>query len=125
MNETVLLGRDRQIAEIPRAVWEGHLQQAPEHTKTRLDFMTEDHHRIRYLVVRDLANRGQPIEPEVISQSLQLPLGRVMAILDELERNLFFLVRNDQGAVAWACPVTAEPTPHRLIFSAGERLYGA
>lgn len=125
MNETVLLGRDRQIAEIPRAAWEEHLAQAPDHTQSRLSFMTEEHHQVRHFVVRELPNQGEPIVPEVISQSLQSPLPRVNAILDELERNLFFLVRNDQGAVAWAFPVTADRTPHRLIFSTGERLYGA
>jgi hypothetical protein len=49
----------------------------------------------------------------------------VQAILEELERNLLFLVRGESGAVAWAFPVTVEPTPHRLNFSTGERLFGA
>jgi hypothetical protein len=49
----------------------------------------------------------------------------VKGILDELERNLFFLVRNAQGAVSWAYPVTVEPTPHQLRFHSGERLYAA
>ncbi len=125
MSETILLGRDRQISEIPRATWEEHLAQAPQHNRTRLSFMSEEHHQIRYFVVKELPNRGKPIEPEVISQSLQLPLVRVRTILNELERKLFFLVRNDQGAVSWAYPVTAEPTPHHLIFSTSEQLYGA
>jgi hypothetical protein len=49
----------------------------------------------------------------------------VKSILEELERKLFFLVRNEQGAVAWAYPVTVEITPHRLDFNTGERIYGA
>lgn len=125
MTETILLGRDRQITEVPRAMWEQHVAQAPEHTRDRLAFMSDDHHGVRYFVVRELANRAVPVEAEVIVQALELPVARVKTILDELERNLFFLVRNEQGAVAWAFPVTVEPTPHRLIFSSGERLYGA
>lgn len=125
MSQAILLGRDRQISEIPRASWEEHLAQAPQHGQTRLSFMSEEHHQIRYFVVKELLNRGKPIEPEVISQSLQVPLVRVKAILNELERKLFFLVRNEQDAVSWAYPVTAEPTPHHLTFSTGERLYGA
>ncbi len=54
-----------------------------------------------------------------------MPLEVVRAILEELERKLFFLVRNDQGAVTWAFPATVETTPHKLTFSTGERLYGA
>jgi len=87
--------------------------------------MTEAHHQIRYLVVKEMVHRQKPIEPEFVSEKLNLPLERVNLILEELERKLFFLVRNEQGAVAWAYPVTVEPTPHRLNFSSGERLYGA
>jgi len=49
----------------------------------------------------------------------------VNEILDDLEGNLFFLVRNERGHVSWAFPVTAEQTRHRLRFSTGERIYAA
>lgn len=125
MNDKVLLGRDQQIVEIPRSLWEQHLSQIPLHSQDRLNFMTDAHHRIRYFVVKEMVSRQKPIEPEVISEKLKMPLKRVNFILEELERKLFFLVRNEQGAVAWAYPVTVETTPHRLVFSSGERLYGA
>ena len=125
MSETILFGQDRHITKIPRATWEEHLAQAPQHSRTRLSFMSEEHHKVRYFVVKEIANGGKPIEPEAISRALQLPLVRVRAVLKELERKLFFLVRNDQGAVSWAFPVTAEPTPHHLTFSTNQRLYGA
>ncbi len=105
MNETVLLGQGRQITELPRKTWEGHLSQVPQHSETRLGFMSEEHHRVRYFVVRELQSTGKPIQQEFISQSLKLPVGRVNTILNELESNLFFLVRNGQGAVTWAYPL--------------------
>jgi hypothetical protein len=125
MGETVLLGRGRQITEISRHMWEEDLVHVPEHTKTRLGFMSEDHHLVRYFIVRELPHSGVPIQPEVIAQALQLSPARVNTVLDELEKNLFFLVRDDQGSVSWAYPVTAEITSHRLSFSMGEQLYGA
>jgi hypothetical protein len=125
MEEKVLLGRDQQILKIPRAMWEQHLAQIPQHSQSRLNFMTEAHHQIRCFVVKALANRQKPIDPEFIARELNLPLEQVNAILEELERRLFFLVRNEQGAVAWAYPVTVETTPHKLNFSSGERLYAA
>jgi hypothetical protein len=126
-NDFVLLGRGSQITQVPRAMWEKHVTQAqdPEHSQARLGFMTPAHHQVRYFVVRELAIRGSPISPEVISTALGLSLDQVQVILEELEKHLVFLVRNEQGAVAWAYPVTVEPTPHRLDFSTGERLYGA
>lgn len=125
MEEKILLGRDKKILEIPQATWKEHLTQIPQHSQSRLSFMTDAHHEIRYFVVKELASRQSPIEPEFISSKLNMSLEKVKHILEELERKLFFLVRNEQGAVAWAYPVTVDATPHRLNFASGERLYGA
>jgi hypothetical protein len=125
MEEKILLGRSQQILEIPQATWKEHLTQISQHSQTRLSFMTDAHHRVRYFVVKELADKQKPIEPEFISTTLNMPLAQVTGILEELERKLFFLVRDEQGAVAWAYPVTVETTPHKLNFSTGERLYGA
>jgi len=125
MEEKILLGRERQILEIQQAVWKQHLTQIPEHSQSRLNFMTGAHHQVRYFVVKELIDGLKPIQPESIADKLNLPLERVQVILGELERKLFFLVRNDQGAVTWAYPVTVEPTPHKLTFASGESLYAA
>ena len=125
MEETILLGRGQKILEIPRTTWAGHLDLVPQHSQSRLSFMTQAHHQVRYFVVKELVNLQKPIEPEYISKKLNLSLDQVKSILAELEEKLFFLVTNDQGAVAWAYPVTVEPTPHPISFSTGERLYGA
>jgi len=125
MSGTILMGRGHQIIKIPRKEWEKHLSAVPQHSETRLGFMSEEHHLVRYFVVRELPRTGEPMPPEFISQKLRLPLARTNAILDELERNLLFLVRNGQGAVSWAYPVTVDHTPHHLTFSTGEQLYAA
>jgi hypothetical protein len=125
MEEKILLGRDREILEIPQATWKQELVQIPQHSQARLNFMTDSHHQIRYFVVKEMVIRQKPIAPELISEKLSIPLERVNFLLEELERKLFFLVRNEQGAVAWAYPITAEATPHKLSFASGERLYGA
>jgi hypothetical protein len=124
MEEKILLGRDREILEIPQATWKQELAQIPQHSQARLNFMTDTHHQIRYFVVKEMVIRQKPIEPELISEKLSIPL-EVNFLLEELERKLFFLVRNEQGAVAWAYPITVETTPHKLSFASGERLYGA
>ena len=125
MEAKILLGRDREILEIPQATWKQELAQIPQHSQTRLNFMTHTHHQIRYFVVKEMVIRQKPIEPELISEKLSIPLERVNFLQEELERKLFFLVRNEQGAVAWAYPITVETTPHKLSFASGERLYGA
>jgi hypothetical protein len=125
MKETILLGKGEEIVEIPRQLWEGHVADAPAHAKQTLSFMTADHHRVRYFAVDQLVRTGANLEPESIASSLDLPLDRTHSILDDLEKHLFFLVRNERGAVAWAFPVTVEQTPHRISFNSGETLYGA
>jgi hypothetical protein len=72
--------------------------------------MSEEHHRVRYFVVRELQSIGKPMQQEFISQSLKLPVERVNTILDELESNLFFLVRNGQGAMG------IHPQPARIVL---------
>jgi hypothetical protein len=125
MNEFVLMGRGDRIQSLPRAQWEGHLARVPQHAGSRLAFMSEAHHQVRYFAVRELPRTAEPLPTEFIARSLGLALAEVETILDELERHLTFLVRDRQGAVAWAFPVTVDPTPHQLTFRSGERLYGA
>ncbi len=122
MSGTVLMGRGRKLIRLDRGEWEKQLLQIPQHMKQRLSFMSKDHHRVRYFVVRELPRIGKPIQPARIARDLRLSLTRVVTILDELEKNLFFLVRNKEGSVVWAYPVTIDESPHRLTFSTGERL---
>jgi hypothetical protein len=125
MTETILLGQGNQILKVTRSEWEGHLADVPGHMQTRLSFMSPAHHAVRYFAVRELPRRGEPLPPEFIAEALDLSLDLTQTILEDLEKNLFFLVRNEAGAVTWAFPVTAERTPHRLTSSTGERFYAA
>lgn len=125
MTETILIGRGDSIQEIPRADWEREVRAAPEAIRSRLAFMSAEHHRVRNFAVRELPRRGKPISLHDVSRELGIPRARVSSIVDELERNLFFLVRTDGEEISWAFPVTAEETGHRLVFSTGERLDAA
>ncbi len=126
MEKTVLIGRGRDLDRVPEAEWKEKLSNAPRHIAPRLAFMNEDHHRVRNFVVSELPRHaGKPLDPPFIARRLGIPPERCNAILDDLERHLFFLVRNDRGEVAWAFTTTVEQTPHRLKFSSGEEIYGA
>jgi hypothetical protein len=80
---------------------------------------------VRDLAVTELIRQGEPLSPELIAGELGLPLALVKRILDELEERMTFLFRNECGEVAWAYPVTADRTPHRVTFSTGEQIYAA
>jgi len=126
MKDTILIGRKGEISEVPAATWKSRLAGIHEVMEERLSFMTGEHHLVRTAAVGELPrNSGKPLRPEELAERTRLPLPRVLAILDELEERLFFLVRNDAGDVSWAFPVTTDRTPHRLSFSTGERLFGA
>lgn len=125
MKENVLLSAGQMVTKIPRETWEQHVEQAPKEIAKTLGFMTKDHHLIRNFVVRELPRIGKPLSPELISEELKMSTSKTIEILDELEKNLFFLVRNEQGEVTWAFPVTVDDTPHRMTFSTGERLNAA
>ena len=123
--EPVIVFHGGEVEEVPASVWASEVLAAPARVTKRCDFMSTDHHAVRRFVVCELVRTGRPVTPEVIAGHTDLEPDRVTDVLAELERGLFFLVRNGEGDVAWAFPVTSDQTPHRLIFSTGERLYGA
>lgn len=125
MKDTILVAHGSAVTWIPRSTWESELAKVPLRMKERLSFMTTGHHRVRHYVVKQLPRSGVAISPEEISRALALPLDEVNSILYDLERNLFFLVRDSRGRVVWAFPVTVEPTRHRLKFSTGEEISAA
>ena len=125
MNKSLLLGLWRFWLRIPRPIWQQEVARSARAAEKSLAFMTSDHHKIRDFVVRELPRFAKPIPPETIAQSLNMDFEQVIPILDELEKNLTFLYRNEGGAVTWAYPVTAEQTPHRITFSTGEQIYAA
>jgi hypothetical protein len=125
MKETILTAEGDLVTEISRKDWEAGLAAVPDHLAARLAFMTEEHHSVRNFTVRELPRVAAPLTPEFIAASLNLDAGRVKAILNDLEKHMTFLFRNEQGAVAWAYPVTVATTAHRIGFSTGESLYAA
>jgi hypothetical protein len=125
MRQDILIGRGREMLEIPRQRWESGLVEVPDHAVDRLSFMTREHHLVREFVVKELPRVARPLGEATIAEALGLSGGQVRGILDDLEHHLFFLLRNEEGAVSWAYPVTVERTPHRLTFSTGERLHAA
>jgi hypothetical protein len=125
VDEFILSGIESEITQMPAGDWKQQLAGAPERISRRLDFMSGDHRRVRYFVVEQLPKLGEPIPPSTISAHLRISPGKTARILDDLEKNLFFLVRDQRGSVSWAFPVTVDETPHRLVFHTGERLFAA
>ena len=123
---TLLLGSGGTINRVPDTGLKAVLAKLPESIAARLAFMTPEHHLVRNFAVRELPyENGRPIKLDRLAATLGLPIARVHAIVEDLERHLFFLVRNEGGEISWAFPVTTERTPHRLKFSTGERPHGA
>jgi hypothetical protein len=86
----------------------------------------DDRHRlVHHFVVRELPRTAVPMAPEFISEKLDLPLSRVVPIVDELERRKIFLFRPGGRDIEWAYPVTVAATPHSVAFSTGERINAA
>jgi len=115
----------RFMIPIPQMLWQRQVARSAKRMEAGLGFMSEDHHNVRNLVVRELPGVGEPLSSEFIAQKLNLPTDRVEVILGELEKHMTFLFRNAEGAVVWAYPVTVASTPHEVTFSTGEQLYSA
>lgn len=125
MSSDILVGVGRDVRSVPDVGFVKSVKSLPARMKSRLAFMSSDHHIVRDFVVRELPRQDRPLSPLRIAQTTSLTLQTVAAVLTELERNLFFLVRDPEGNVSWAFPVTTSRTPHRLTFSTGEKIFGA
>jgi hypothetical protein len=121
----VLLGFNRHMVPIPWFVFTRLLPREAQKSKRALGGLDDEHRRVHHFVVRELPRLAAPMPPEYIADGLKLEQSRVIEILDELERRLIFIFRPGGREVVWAYPVTAEPTPHKLAFSSGERLWAA
>lgn len=125
MSAHILRGVGRDILYLPEDGFVQAMRDLPARMSARLAFMTREHHLVRDFVVRDLPRQSRPLRPGRIAQTIGLELRQVTRILADLERHLFFLVRDAGGNVSWAFPVTTSRTPHRLTFSTGEKTFGA
>ncbi|MCP4205236.1 MAG: hypothetical protein GY769_25275 [bacterium] len=121
----VLLGFKRYMVPIPWFVFTRGLQRDAQKSKRVLGGLDEEHRSVHHFVVRELPRLAAPMPPEYIADGLALEESRVIEILDELERRLIFIFRPGGREVVWAYPVTVEPTPHKVAFSSGERLWAA
>lgn len=125
MNDHLLSGLWRWIIPVSRGRWQKQVAANARQLEAGLSFMTPDHQRVRNLVVSELPRAGRPLVPAFIALNLNLPLKQVGALLTDLEKHRTFLVRNAQGAVTWAYPVTVEKTPHQVTLGPEEKIYAA
>ncbi len=122
----VRIGRGKTIERMDEAAWKdavvAHVARMPE----RLSFMTPAHHRVRNAAVLALTRTGgRPLSMTHLAAAAAVDETDTRAIAAELERNLFFVVRQGEDFVSWAYPVTVDRTPHRVTFSSGETVFGA
>lgn len=125
MKNKIMLGMWRYMINVPPVLLEKQRAKSKEKIMANLAFMTAEHRKLHHYVVRQLPFSGKPLKPDSIARSLDMELGRVKTMLDDLEEHMTFLFRNDQGEVVWAYPVTVEKTPHRVTFNTGEQVYAA
>jgi len=125
MDGKVRRGFWKHMLPVPVSLMEKRVERGGHKIREELSFMTEDHRMVHHFIVREMPAHGRPMSPDLIAGTLNLSLEKAARILQELEEHMTFLYRNDEGAVVWAYPVTAEETPHQLTFSTGERIYAA
>ena len=125
MSGQILVGAGGEINAVPGGDFLEALKNLPGRMASRLAFMEREHHVVRDFVVREIPRHDKPLSPALIARATGLDLPKVSAVLTDLERNLFFLVRDPEGSVSWAFPVTTFQTRHRLEFSTGEHTSAA
>ncbi|MGB6066369.1 MAG: hypothetical protein WBG50_16320 [Desulfomonilaceae bacterium] len=125
MRNKLMAGVWRYILGVPPFLWEKQIQRAVRKVERSTRFMTAQHRQVHHYVAKELPRYGRPMPPDLVARELNLASGRLVEILEDLERHLTFVYRDKEGKVIWAYPVTVEKTPHSLTFHSGEELYAA
>ena len=125
MADWLMAGVWRHILRLPPGIAKKRVGQLGRRARAEVGTLPAEHLAVHHFVVRELPQFGEPIPADFIAENLNLPLATVTTILEELEAKKAVLFRDEDGAVVWAYPVTAEPTPHRIKFRSGETLYAA
>lgn len=125
MSGTLLIGEGREVRRVPDDAFLRAIQSIPARMASRLAFMTPDHHTVRNFAVREMPTQRRPLSPQEIATATRLGRRHVSELLSDLEKRLFFLVRDSDESVNWAFPVTTTVTRHKLTFSTGENIFGA
>jgi hypothetical protein len=121
----VLLGIGHRIFPAPVFMSIRETTKMAKNMKIRINKISEEKKRIHHFVVKELANTGQPISLALIARALAIPMDRVSALVDEMEKDKSFFNRYHSEGINWAYPVTADKTPHRITFSTGEQVNAA
>lgn len=125
MSDWLLVGVWRHALRLPPGLGERRLGRLAQRARQIVGQLSTEHRAVHHFAARELPRIGGPIPPRTMAESLDLPEATVVEILTDLEARKGFLFRNEEGAVVWVYPMTAEPTPHRVRFESGETLYGA
>lgn len=125
MENALMIGLWRYILKVPPFLWEKQRAGMKDKIATHTGFMSDEHRLIHHFVVRELPYAGKPLSPDVIAAAVNIPVERVIALLDDLEAHMTFLYRSNRSDVSWAYPVTVEGTPHQVTFDTGQQLYAA
>ena len=125
MSEWLMFGVWRLILRLPPGIGKRRVGQLAARAKREGGAVSAQHRAVHRFVVRELPRYGRPMPPRHVAESLGIPPVTVTRILADLEAQKGFLFRDEAGAVAWAYPLAAVPTPHRIRFKSGETLYGA
>ncbi len=119
------LGLGRYLIPIPPCLLRMGAAGSARKADQALSRLSREHHLVRDFVVTEIPKRGASLSVDSIAGRLGLPRDRVQAIVEQLEKKMIFLFRNERGEVTWAYPVTAEPTPHHVTFATGQEIYAA
>ena len=125
MKKKMMLGLWRYMINVPPFMWEKQISKMKRKLQKEYGSLSGEHHAVHHFVVRELPNEGKPLSLELVSQRLDIPADRLETILDDLEKGMTFLFRNNDGEVVWAYPGTVERTPHHVSFNTGQELYAA
>ncbi|MFH1435653.1 MAG: hypothetical protein ABIJ56_08045 [Pseudomonadota bacterium] len=125
MKNKLMLGLWRFVFEVPPFLWERQVARGKRKFEQMHGVISDEQRRVHHCVVRELPYVGKPLAPDHVAGKLDLDVGEVIAGLEHLEKRVKLIVRNSEGHVTWAYPVTVDKAcgSRKLILPEKWRIY--
>ncbi len=125
LKRRMLMGIGKFMVPIPRVIASKGLEKGVSGARAKADLLSPEERTIHHFIVSRMTKTKTPLTAELVGKELDLPIDRVEATIDKLEKLKTFLYRSDGKGINWAYPLSLEDTGHKITDSTGERFFAA
>ena len=125
LSKKAFLSLDKWLIPIPAFMIRNDVRSSGDLICQETRVVTDLERQVQFYVVQRISDTNQPVLPEDISTDLNIPLDKVISIIEKLESLKVFFYRYNSPGINWAYPVTSDEREYKLTFDDGKKCTAA